>query len=265
MVLVRSIILAGALSLIPSFDGKRVHVDEGKELMLNLEAESPTQLTCCWFESGYEGDSAQKLCYVKGASCTNTPNYHHEAKLAQFESCSMLCTAKNDKVFVNLKDNKVFVNFDRAEGEQERARRVELSRRRAELAKEAREAAAAAAAGEEEAEGKATAKAEEASAAQKSAAKKAVAEKVAAEEDEADKAAVDKAEPENTAPEAAPTEAANEGAEAAPEAAVAAEAPKPEAAPSEEGATAPKPKATESSAIRALPLVALLATAAIAI
>lgn len=263
MVLVRSIILAGALSLIPSFDGKRVHVDEGKELMLNLEAESPTQLTCCWFESGYEGDSAQKLCYVKGASCTI--HKYHEGKLAQFESCSMLCTAKNDKVFVNLKDNKVFVNFDRAEGEQERARRVELSRRRAELAKEAREAAAAAAAGEEEAEGKATAKAEEASAAQKSAAKKAVAEKVAAEEDEADKAAVDKAEPENTAPEAAPTEAANEGAEAAPEAAVAAEAPKPEAAPSEEGATAPKPKATESSAIRALPLVALLATAAIAI
>jgi len=249
MPFVRPISLAIALSLITSFEGKRVSVDEAKELMLDEDVGSPTQLTCCWFESGYDRDSAQKLCYVNGTSCTNRQN-HDEGKLARFESCSMLCRGKDDKVVVNLKDNKVFVSLApslfMAEDEQERAPLNAVA------GKEVKE------------------KAEEASAAQKPAAEKAVAEKVAAEKgaaekDEADKAVADQAEPENTAPQAPATEAAKEGAEAAPAEVVAAEVPRSEAAPTEDGAAAPKPKVTESSAIRVLPFVALLAPAAIAI
>lgn len=102
-------ILAAALLLISS-DGKRVSIDAAKELALTEEAESVTQLSCCLFEAGYDGDSAQKLCYVKGAVCTNRER-HPQGQHDKFESCSLLCTVKDSKVLVNLKDSKVFVNL----------------------------------------------------------------------------------------------------------------------------------------------------------
>jgi len=99
MVLSNSIILAVALAfIISTVHGKRLNLV--REVTLNEEmdtaATEPNQLSCCFFDRGYDGDSAQKLCFRR-SSCRNTA-FNRKGKLARSAAlCALVCMTKDDK------------------------------------------------------------------------------------------------------------------------------------------------------------------------